>query len=293
MLKIKIFIITILFFVACIFIYNNSLLLKLKKFLTEKNTNAGVAIIKNDKIWSNNHEKYPLLSVFKYFVAVKVLTGLEQKQISQDKKITITAEMIDKSLYSPMLKKYSHCPFEISIAELLMYMISKSDNNACDILIEYSGGIDELSEFIHSLGFEDIEISVNEKEMNPTPSKQYLNKAYPEDIIKFMKYVNEENLLSEKSLNFLHKILEQTTTGKDKLKAGLPANIILCHKTGSGSRLSNGIKIADNDAGYVLLPDGEIYYIVVMIKNSKLTDKENAEIISGISKIVYEHFTIN
>ncbi len=263
MLKIKIFIITILFFVACIFIYNNSLLLKLKKFLTEKNTNAGVAIIKNDKIWSNNHEKYPLLSVFKYFVAVKVLTGLEQKQISQDKKITITAEMIDKSLYSPMLKKYSHCPFEISIAELLMYMISKSDNNACDILIEYSGGIDELSEFIHSLGFEDIEISVNEKEMNPTPSKQYLNKAYPEDIIKFMKYVNEEN------------------------------NIILCHKTGSGSRYSNGIKIADNDAGYVLLPDGEIYYIVVMIKNSKLTDKENAEIISGISKIVYEHFTIN
>ena len=98
MLKIKIFIITILFFVACIFIYNNSLLLKLKKFLTEKNTNAGVAIIKNDKIWSNNHEKYPLLSVFKYFVAVKVLTGLEQKQISQDKKITITAEMIDKSV---------------------------------------------------------------------------------------------------------------------------------------------------------------------------------------------------
>ncbi len=41
------------------------------------------------------------------------------------------------------------------------------------------------------------------------------------------------------------------------------------------------------------MPDGEIYYIVVMIKNSKLTDKENAEIISGISKIVYEHFTIN
>lgn len=40
--------------------------------------------------------------------------------------------MIDKTMYSPMLNKYVKLPFDISLAELLKLMISKSDNNACE-----------------------------------------------------------------------------------------------------------------------------------------------------------------
>lgn len=80
-------------------------------------------------------------------------------------------------------------------------------------------------------------------------------------------------------------------TGKNKLKAGLPDGIIIGHKTGSSSRTPEGLKIADNDVGYIILPDKTIYYIAVMIKDSKMSDGENAKVISEISKIVYEYFT--
>ena len=52
-------------------------------------------------------------------------------------------------------------------------------------------------------------------------------------------------------------------------------------------------KIADNDAGYVRLPNGDLYYIAIMIKDSPLSDDENSKIISDISKIVYQYFCIN
>lgn len=67
---------------------------------------------------------------------------------------------------------------------------------------------------------------------------------------------------------FLDEIMISTITGKDKLKAGLPQDVILGDKTGSSSRRSNGLKISDGDAGYVFLTDGNVYYITVIIKNS-------------------------
>lgn len=82
-----------------------------------------------------------------------------------------------------------------------------------------------------------------------------------------MHHVRSGNLLSTDSVKFLDKIMKQTSTGSDKLKAGITNNLALYHKTGSSSRLSNGIKIADNDAGYVILPDGKTYYIAVLIEN--------------------------
>lgn len=280
------FIIIILFYI----IHLNWLNIKLNWLLVNKDAEIGIAIIKNQKEWiigSNN--SLPMLSVFKYFVALKVLDKSEKEKISLSKEIIVNKNMINENLYSPMLDKYTIFPFKISISELLKYMIAESDNNACDILIEYAGTTEEIQKYIHSAGFVNVEISETELEMNKEIEKQYLNKAHPIDVIKIMKSVRDRNVLSDDSRKFLDKIMINTITGNNKLKAGLPQNVILGHKTGSSSRKSNGIKIADNDAGYVFLPNGDIYYIAVMIKDSKMSDDENAKLISNISKITYAY----
>lgn len=249
--------------------------------------------MKDDNIITVGNKKYPLLSVFKYFVAIKVLKYVDQHNILLDKKITITKDMLDMHTYSPMIKDYPKYPFDITLAQLLEYMISKSDNNACDILIEYSGGIKELEKFIHEFGYSDIKITVNEKEMNDNIYNQYLNTAYPKDIILVMKSIKDNNILTKSSLSFLEEVMLKTKTGENKIKAGLPKNTKFYHKTGSGSRTVNGVKIADNDAGYVMLPNGEVFYIAIMIKDSPFSDTENARIISDISKIVYQYYSNN
>lgn len=279
------FIVIILFYIIRL----NWLNAELNYLIMSKDAEIGIAIIKNQKEWvigSNN--SLPMLSVFKYFVALKVLDKSEKEKISLNKEITVNENMINEKLYSPMLDKHKTFPFKISIENLLKYMISKSDNNACDVLINYAGGTKEIEKYIHSIGFVDIEISQTELSMNSEIEKQYLNKARPMDIIKMMKLVRDGNILSKEHRIFLDEIMAKTITGENKLKSGLPQGVILGHKTGSSSRLSNGIKIADNDSGYVFLPNGNVYYIAVMIKDSKMSDEENAKLISKISKITYD-----
>lgn len=293
MFKLKIFTILLSLLILVFWFYSKTLNFKLNLFIKKNNIDIGVATLKNKNLVVVNNKKYPLLSVFKYFVAIKVLKYIDQQHISLDTKITINQNMLDMQTYSPMLKDYKYYPYNITIAKLLEYMISKSDNNACDILIEYSGGINELEKFIHELGFDNIKIKVNEKDMNRDIYNQYQNTSSPKDIVLMMKKVKENNIISNNSFAFLENIMLKTSTGENKIKAGLPKSTKIYHKTGSGSRTPKGIKIADNDAGYVILPNGDLYYIAIMIKDSPLSDNENAKITSHISKIVYQHFLTN
>lgn len=78
-------------------------------------------------------------------------------------------------------------------------------------------------------------------------------------------------------------------SGKNKLIAGLPTDIKFGHKTGRSNRTADGIQISEGDAGVIYLPNGEKCYIVVLIKDSRESDDDNAKIMADISNIVYRH----
>lgn len=160
MLKMKIVIILLLSILLIFWFYTKTLNFKLNLYLIRNDVNVGIAILKDENLVVVNNKKYPLLSVFKYFVAIKVLKYIDEKHISLNTKLIINQNMLDMQTYSPMIKDYQNYPFNITLAQLLEYMLSQSDNNACDILIEYSGGIKELEKFIRELGFDDININI-------------------------------------------------------------------------------------------------------------------------------------
>lgn len=273
---------------CCIYLYMNSLTFKVQKVLQGKDCTVSAAVISGQKAWEINRKKVPLMSVFKHFIALKVFEKIEKEKLSIEDKIFVTDDMVIKNTHSPMLKIYTP-PFEISVGTLLKYVVSESDNNACDILLSYIGGLSVLQDYLNSIGFSDIEISVDEKMMEADFKTQYLNKAYPIDVIKLIKTAREGSIISENHKKFLDKIMIETITGSDKIKAGLPDNVVFGHKTGSSSRKPDGVKIADNDAGFVILPDGTTYYISALVTESKMSNSENAALIAEVSKIVYEH----
>lgn len=269
--------------------YKNSLDYKISRLLQGKDVHAGVAVVEDGRYWAAGNIRQPLMSVFKFFIALKVFDKMRTEQTKLQTKITVQKNMVEKTLYSPMLKKYRHFPADISLAELLEYMLAQSDNNAADILLEYAGGAEEVEEYLKTIGFKEITIAVNEREMNADIEKQLLNKAYPLDVARVMQKAFDGNILPSYQKDFLKQVLLKTTTGNDKIKAGLPPQTVIGHKTGSSSRRENGVKIADNDAGFVVLPDGRKYYIVVMLSDSKMSDEKNAGLIAGISSVVYAH----
>ncbi len=277
-----------LFVLWAFWLIENSLYLKLKLATFGSGSRVGIAVLSGDKVLTVGKGAMPLMSVFKMFVALNVLEHQEK-----DKVLTVTEEMINRDTYSPMLKDYPVVPFKISVAELLKYMVSASDNNATDILLAFGGDIRATQDYVRGLGFPGIVLKVNEQEMHENIRNQYLNRAVPADVVKLLRIVRESELLTNENKRFFEALMTETVTGADKIKKYLPSNVVVGHKTGSSDRLENGIKIADNDVGFVRLPDGREYYLGVMIADSPMSDRDNAELIARISKIVYRHFEEN
>ena len=268
--------------------YFSSLVYRLDRLAAGKDCWVGAAVIAGSRSFVYEEGKYPLLSVFKLFIAVRVLDELARANAAPDKvELTITRSMIDERTYSPMRDERRTYPYGISVARLLEYMVAESDNNAADILLAYTGGTEQMQAYLKRLGFGEIEVSANEKEMNTDIAKQYVNRASPADVVRFLKTVREGDILTPENRKFFDKIMTATVTGGDKLKAGLPQGTVFGHKTGSSSRTAEGIKIADNDAGFVILPDGRTYYIAVMVSDSRMSDRENAALAAEISAVVY------
>lgn len=127
--------------------------------------------------------------------------------------------------------------------------------------------------------------------MHLDPTNQRINVARPSAVCALFARFLEGGLLTPEHDTLLRQLLEGATTGANKLRAGLPAGVVLGHKTGSSDRTPEGLRIADNDAGYVILPDGRRYCITVLVTDSPADDAANAAVIAALSKRIYEYFT--
>ena len=239
---------------------------------------VGVAYASSGKYRQNGSRQYPLLSVFKLHVAVAVLDRADRENIALDSRIQILSAEIKPDLYSPLREKYGVRDLSLPLRELLRYMVAESDNNACDILIRWLGGVKKVAAYSRKIGLRQTEILVTETEMNRNVRLQYANKAPLSEIIRLLQLIDGGKLFAPELHKELLAIMEKTSTGTDKIKKYLPSFVSVAHKTGSSSRLTDGKKIADND----------VWYLAVMVADSRLSDKENAEIIARIAFLIYK-----
>ena len=255
-----------------------------------KKATVGVAVLtdKNEIIRYNDGIHFPLLSVFKFHVALAALDKMDKQNISPDSMLVVKAAQLHPDTYSPLREKYPDQDLTISLRELLQYSVSLSDNNACDILIEFVGGMKHIDEYIRQLGISDFNLSESEVNMHFDTNSVYLNWSTPSTMTRLLKIADDKELFAKEYKDFLWTIMVNTETGPNKLKGLLPENTVVGHKTGSSDRNADGMKVADNDAGFIILPDGRKYYIAVFVMDSYETDESNANIIAQISRMVYD-----
>ena len=79
-------------------------------------------------------------------------------------------------------------------------------------------------------------------------------------------------------------------TGKNRIKASLPQGTAVAHKTSTSDTYEAGITAAVNDMGFVKLPNGKHFAIVVFVSNSKEGTAANERIIADIAKLTWDYF---
>lgn len=259
----------------------------LGEFVEGKDANIGIAVIidRKDTVSINGDKEFPMLSVYKFPIALALAEEYRCDNISLDYPIAILPDDLHQDTWSPMTEKIlsssqvSTDTLKLAARELVRYMLQQSDNNASDIVLRSIGGADRVNP-------DGINVLSTEAEMHVDNKLCYANTTTPLAMAELLdKFDNESNdpLSSE-----IKQMMETCGTGTGRLaKPLMPQKAVVGHKTGTGFTLPNGRLMAVNDVGYVHLPNGHHYAIAVFIENSGYDMDRTEGLIAGISDMVY------
>jgi beta-lactamase class A/beta-lactamase class A VEB len=274
---------------------SDSLREKIQHIISTRNATVGVSITGSngkDTLSINGERHFPMQSVFKFHIALAVLSQVDKGRLSLDQKIKIEKKDLLPGLHSPLREKYPNGA-TLPLAEIISYTVSNSDNVGCDALLRLLGGPQAVEKYFARNGFKDISIKINEEVMQHNWDLQFQNRTTPKAASNVLEayYHNQEKLLSPKSYDFVWKEMRENETGKNRLKGLLPEGTVVAHKTGSsGKNKTTGITAAVNDIGIVFLPNGEYFFISVFVSNSKEDFDTNEKIIADIAKAAWDYF---
>ena len=287
--------ITILFLLISIFSCAQKAELKkeISKITEGKKATVAVSVLGIDfpfQYNNNNAEKkLPMQSVFKFHIALAVLDLVDQGKLSLDQKVFIKKSELLPNIWSPIREKNPEGNFEMPISELIEYSVAISDNVGCDVLLRLIGGPKVVHDFLISKGAKDTQIVYNEEIMQSAWKNQYENYTTMKSATKLLKDFYKVKILSEKSTEFLLGVMYRTSTGLNKIVEQLPKSAKVAHKTGSSGKNNAGLTGAENDIAIITLPNGKTYAIAIFVSDSMETWEVNCNMISDISKVVFEN----
>lgn len=224
----------------------------------------------------SSHDPFPAASLYKVYLMAAVLQpdGLKLDDTLRASKSYLTEELGEVDF------GYQDSPEEISysVEEALTRIGRVSDNFAAIMLMDKIG-VEKVQNMVNSLGANETSI----KSLITTSSS---------DMGKFFKKLAKKEVVdletSEKLIDFLS--LNQLNS---RIPALLPENTKVIHEHSSGRPMvihkTGELPRIRHDAGYVTLPNGKIYVIVLMSQNLKYED-EGVEVLANISKDVYDYF---
>ncbi|RZK25900.1 MAG: class A beta-lactamase, subclass A2 [Flavobacterium sp.] len=248
--------------------------------------------LENGKIYSVNGNKHlPMQSVYKFHLALAVLSQVDQGTYKLDEKIHIKQSDLLPDTHSPLREKYPNGDISISLAELLTYTVGQSDNNGCDILFRLLGGPAKVNSFIHMLGVQHVEIVATEEEMHKNEKVQFTNWTTPDAAIQLLNMFYKKKILSEQLHAFLWKVMTESASGPKKIKGQLPEGTLVAHKTGYSGADNEGVTAASNDIGIVTMPNGKHFAIAAFISNTKENEEVIDRIIAELTRAVWDEFS--
>lgn len=260
---------------------------QLEQYAATRDARIGVSVIIEgvDTVSVNGYDRFPMMSVFKFPVALAVADRCRAAGVSFDEQVIMTEADLHRDTWSPMLAVYADSvPSRVSLMTLMAYSLQQSDNNAADILLRYAGG----AESVTSLMPDGIRVRWSEEDMHSDINRSFDNVATP---VAMAALFDTFDVAQGDSLSsHIKKMLEGCATGEARLPGALRNDgVVIGHKTGTGWTTPDGRLTGINDAGYVHLSDGRRYSIAVFVTDANYDMAGCEAIIADISGIVYNY----
>lgn len=262
---------------------------------------VGLMNLESGEVFSYAGERrFPMQSVFKMLLGAAALAEVDAGRLSLDERFVLTEDMLSPP-FSPISAAWPGRR-DYRARELLAAAVSLSDNTAADVLMKRIGGPGAVTAWLDARRVPEIRVDRYERELQteahglpsfrphwrteavfaaalnmlPQTARMAAMQAYladprdtatPRGILQFLYLLNAGQLVSPASTRRLLQLMVDTPTGARRLKAGLPADAVLAHKTGT-SRTDLGLTPALADVGIFTLADKRSYALAVFLAGS-------------------------
>ncbi len=187
-------------------------------------------------------ERFAMCSTFKWVLAAAVLERIDHGELRLDQDLHFDAD--DLLDYAPVAREHL-ARGSLTIDELCAAAVSISDNTAANLLLDQIGGPSGLTAFLRQYGDTVTRLDRNEPTLNTNLPGDPRDTTTPRAMTGTMNTLLVGDVLSADSRKRLRRWLKDSTTGRARLRAGLPPDWVAGDKTGTGvNGAANDVAIA-------------------------------------------------
>ena len=232
---------------------------------------------------------FPMASTSKIAIASTFLAGVDDGRYSLDASYPLMVP-VKSAKYSSSVAPVRPGAM-MTGRQLIERALIHSDNQATDALLAVVGGPAAVNRWMRATGNtgmrldRDIATLVRDDgEYNPATMIDERDSATPLAMARLLSGLYQGRWLSGNSRAFLISTMERCQTGKRRMRALLPGEARIAHKTGTLSNTSS-------DVGLVRTPDGQVYAIAVYVTGQGGHAGRDAKI-AAISRTIYDGYSV-
>ncbi|MCW2410933.1 MULTISPECIES: class A beta-lactamase [unclassified Sphingobium] len=203
-------------------------------------------------------ERFCHCSTFKLSLAAMTLRESDAGRLDLAEELSFS--QADLVAYAPVVEE-NLARGRLPILTLAQAIQITSDNAAANILMRRLGGPDALTRFWREIGDSTSRLDGYEPEINVIPPGTEQNSTTPAAMAQTVRKIVLGDVLSAASRDRLRDWMVQTQSGRNRIRAGIPADWQGMDKTGTGMRQGVGNKT--NDLAVLVPPGGRSPLIVI------------------------------
>jgi beta-lactamase class A len=239
--------------------------------------------------------KFAMASTFKLPLAIVVMRDVERKKLPPlDGNVRLLPGDM-RPWASPLFERMGAKGGEATLREVVTSMLLTSDNSAADALLRLCGGPARVTAELRALKLDDISIDRNEGEIDAAGRAGADRKAAlarlladprdhatPPAMARVFIRLFRGELLTPENTRLVMDGLLRCQTGKNRLRAGMPAQTGIADRTGTC-----GGTVCANDIALVTLPSGDHVVIAALVED---LNGAKESVLAEIGKLVWNTY---
>jgi beta-lactamase class A len=165
--------------------------------------------------------------------------------------------------------------------KLMAKMLIFSDNRAADILLKDVGGPTAVHDWLRDNGVTGVRVDRTIAQLLSDRRDLWdrRDSSTPIAMVDLLKRIYKGELIRPASRNYLLALMSRCETGKNRIKALLPAGAAVEHKTGTLNGLAD-------DVGFITMPDGHRIAVAIFTRGGS----DRPRTIAEAAREIYDGF---